>query len=1334
MSEIKPTQANIKDIYPLSPIQEGMLFHAIASEDKGVYFEQYTCLIHGELNEHQFKQAWQTVIDRHDILRTLFVWEKKDKPLQVVRQQVDLPLSRFDWRGLSSSELACSLDTFLAHDRAEGFDLSIAPLMRVTLFQIDDRTHRMVWSFHHILLDGWSGPTILNELLTSYDAIQKDGEISHATITRAPIARALPRRYKDFITWIQNQNPQNSESFWRTRLAGFDSPTRLNIANRSTERGYKSHRVTLDAETSDRLRIFASSQRVTLNNLFQAAWSLVLMRYSGEDDVVFGATVSGRSISLAGVEDMVGLFINTLPIRAQSNETTTIADLVASMRAQQNEMADFEQTPLVNIQAWSDTPRGRPLFDSILAFENYPMDKVARDHALRIDDVLAKEQPHYPLVLAVMPTREIVVQISHDCAVLSGEHAAHMLDTVICALNAMTKASDSRVQTLNVQPQNERAQIAKWNNTRREYPEGETISRLFDAQATKTPQRVAVFSDEGEMTFEQIQKRANQITSLLESRGIGRGARVGVCVKRSTAVLPLLLGITKSGAAWVPMDPMYPRQRIAFIRDDADLSLIFATQNSANEHSLPPDKTLTLEHLDETLARMSNAASPPASPPTSDDVLYLLYTSGSTGTPKGVMGLHRGTLNRFRWMWESFPFDEDEVCCAKASMSFVDSIWEMFGPLLQGIPIYFADDEIVRDAGVFVEKLNRHHATRLVLVPSLMQTILDTRQFDGNFLPHLRMCVSSGEALPVELARHWINALPNCKLLNIYGSSEVSADVTWHEIKQLDENNKYVPIGKPMANTQLRILDSHLNPTPLGVTGELYVSGEHLARGYFNREDLTAERFVEIDGVRAFRSGDLARWLGGGIIEHVGRNDQQVKVRGMRVELGEIENALLKHPSVQQVSVISRIFETGDTRLVAYIVSSDNAAANANIYRDHLKSILPEFMMPSTFVILDAMPMTPSGKIDRNALSNIGLTSVVEAKNAGAPRNMLEWQLCDVWQQLLKIDNVGIHDDFFELGGHSLLAVRLFARIEKDYGVKLPVARMYAAPTVAQLAKMIDEKNGYLDWYSLVSLQMKGSKPPFFMVHGTGGCVGDFEVWSEYLGEDQPLFGLRAMGYGQQPPYERVKEMAAHYIEQMQSIVPDGPYFFGGYEAGGLVAFEMAQQLNEKSKPHAALLINTIAPDFNYREVHMNKHFVSGFVRNLPNWVSDYVRQSSQQRKIMNARMDSLKGTIETSRNLSESFHRARSKVVESVYRAFANYTAKPYDGSITLIRTSRQPLICSFDPKMGWDRLARQVDVRVVSGSISSIIGNPDHAKAFAEALRVWLSEVSSKVIKTAT
>jgi aspartate racemase len=574
--------------------------------------------------------------------------------------------------------------------------------------------------------------------------------------------------------------------------------------------------------------------------------------------------------------------------------------------------------------------------------------------------------------------------------------------------------------------------------------------------------------------------------------------------------------------------------------------------------------------------------------------------------------------------------------------------------------------------------------------------------------------------------------LPSCKLLNVYGSSEVSADVTWHEIKQLDPRQKYEPIGKPMANTQLRILDSHLNPTPLGVIGELYIGGAHLARGYFNRDDLTRERFVDdASGVRLFRTGDLARWLGGGIVEHVGRNDQQVKVRGMRVELGEVENALLKHASTQQAAVISKVFGEGDTRLVAYIVPSDKMIVDTNVFRAHLKTVLPEFMIPSIFVILEKMPMTPSGKIDRRSLSQNELATPTES-NDNAPRNMLEWQLCEIWKELLKVPYVGTSDNFFELGGHSLLAVRLFARIDKDYGVKLPVARLYAAPTVAQQAKMIDEKNGYLDWYSLVSLQMKGSKPPLFFVHGTGGCVGDFEVWSQYLGDDQPVFGLRAMGYGSQPPYERVEDMAAHYIEQMQSIVPDGPFYFGGYESGGLVAFEMARQLIEKSKPHAALLINTIAPDFNYREVHINKHFVSGFVRNLPNWASDYVHQSSQQRKIMNMRMDSLNGTLETSRNLSESFHRARSKVVEAVYRAFSKYDAKSYPGTITLFRTNRQPLICSFDPKMGWDRVARQVNVRAVPGSISSIIGRPEHAKAFAAKLQEWLEEVNSKTAIT--
>ena len=914
LDQLMEANPQIEQVYPLSPLQQGMLFQSVYSPESRAYVGQYQRAFDG-LNVEAFKRAWRRVVQRHPVLRTGFVWRSAAESLQVVRRTVSLPWEQQDWRGLSTGELEARLEAYRVADQQQGFDLTEPPLMRMALMRFAENSYQFIWTHHHILSDGWSLQLILREVNRFYTEFSRGRNLRLKS----------PRPYQDYIAWLQQLDPSSGEAFWRKYLQGFTAPTPLPMdrvpgGSRTQEESDSELRMSLSDSLTNALQNLARKYHLTLNTLLQGAWAILLSRYSGEDDVVVGTVVSGRPAALAGVESMVGLFINTLPMRAQISPEARLLPWLQELQIQQAEAREYQHNSLVQIQGWSEVPRGLPLFESVMVFENYP---TAKRREGREAQVLVFDRINYFTILA-LPGSELVLRALYDSHHFEAATVTRMLGHLRNLLEGMVADPQRLIRSLTLTSTDERRQLlVDWNNTAVAFPQKDhCLQHLMEEQARRTPDQAALVYEQERMTYYELNRRANQLAHYLQALGVGPETLVGICIERSTGMMVGLLGILKAGGAYVPMDPAYPKDRLAYMVNDTGLKVLLTQGWPVDRLPEHGARAVCLDKEWSAIARESEQNLEVQITP--DNLAYVMYTSGSTGRPKGVLGLHRGAVNRFAWMWNTYPFEAQEVCCAKTSLSFVDSVWEIFGPLLAGVPTVIISEDVLKDIHQLVETLAAHHVTRLVLVPSMLRTMLETCCDLKESLPDLKYWVTSGEALPLDLCEQFLTTMPRRILINLYGSSEVAADVTCFDTSKAMSLH-CVPIGRPIANTQTYIVDRCLQPVPVGVVGELLVGGAGLARGYHNRAELTAEKFFpnpfsSEPGARLYKTGDLVRYLPDGNIEFLRRIDQQVKVRGFRIELGEVESVLAQHPSVQQATVIPREASPGDWRLVAYVV------------------------------------------------------------------------------------------------------------------------------------------------------------------------------------------------------------------------------------------------------------------------------------------------------------------------------------------------------------------------------------------------------------------------------
>jgi len=1074
---------NIETAYPLSPMQQGMLFHTLYAPESGTYFQQLSCTLKGDLNVLAFQQAWQQVVDRHPIWRTAFVWDNIEKPLQVVVRLVKLPCSQHDWRGLSSVEQQEQLQAFLKADREQGFQLSKAPLMRIALIQMDEETYQFIWSHHHLLLDGWSLSLVFKEVFAFYEAFRR-GQDLHLKPCRP---------YQDYIAWLQQQDLTETEAFWRQALQGFAAPTPLAVDKASKGlskqgKSYAEQQIQLSAATTAALHSLTRQHQLTLNTLVQGAWTLLLSRYSGQEDVVFGATVSGRPATLAGVESMVGLFINTLPVRVQVSPTAYLLPWLKQLQAQQVELRQYEYSSLIQVQGWSEVPRGLPLFESIVVFENYPLDASLRESgsSLELYNIQSVELTNYPLTVVAWPGRELLLQIGYDCHQFDVATITRMLGHLQTLLEGIVAHPEQQLQDLPLLTQEERQQLlVAWNDTQADYPQDQCIHQLFEAQVEQTPEAVAVMFGGQQLTYRELNCRANQVAHHLCSLGVGRDALVGICVERSLEMAVGLLGILKAGGAYVPLDPAYPQERLAFMLQDAQVSVLLTQQRlveklSEHQPPNPSDSEGEPEVAERTFPRIlcldadweaiaQESEDNPVTGVTPENLAYVIYTSGSTGKPKGVLLAHQGLVNHCVGVAEHFGLQSRDRILQFSSISFDISVEELFPSWISGASVILRSEDMVASSTALWQAIEQQRLTVLNLPTAYWHQWVHSLSLSNQLLPQtLRLVVVGGEKASPTTFSTWrqLAGVDRIRWLNAYGPTETTVTATLYEagtVLASEGATLELPIGRPIANTQIYLLDRYRQPVPIGVPGEVYIGGAGLARGYLNRPELTAEKFIpnpfsDASGGRLYKTGDQARYLSDGNIEYLGRLDNQVKMRGFRIELEEIELALLPHPAVREVVLLAREDVPGDRRLVAYVVPQPQQRPSTSDLRGFLQDRLPIYMLPSVFILLEALPLLPNGKLDRRSLPAPDHLQPELAATYVAPRTELEQTIATIWQEVLQVAKVGLYDNFFDLGGHSLLMIQVHSKLRQILNRDVSMIEMFKYPTVNSFAKYLSQE------------------------------------------------------------------------------------------------------------------------------------------------------------------------------------------------------------------------------------------------------------------------------------
>jgi surfactin family lipopeptide synthetase C len=1122
---------NVEGVHGLTPTQAGMLYESLAAEDPTLYFEQLRVDVSGNVDPDRLKSAWQRVIDRHESLRTMLVWEKVDQPVQVVRREVELPFEYLDWHGGHHD-----LDKLAQRQRQAGINLTKAPLMAVTLIQLGAEEFHLIWNYHHIVVDGWSAAVVLDEVLAAYDGLDE-------TRTRA--------QFSDYLTWTAAKNSESGRAYWSELLAGLDAPTRLALGTqRSDSQPYiaRKLRFVIPAATAQDILRVARELRITTNTLLQGACALTLAAYSNESDVAFGVTTSGRPADLAGIESGVGMFLKTLPCRLDIAEATPVSKWLLALQDQQLRADENAHVGLAEAIAGTGLSGARTPFDLVWIYENFPSRDVDR-YSLSLSNRSVFEQTNYPITLMAGASEDdLAIVALYDGSILGDRMVEEFVEYLATVASQLASRPDAPVAAMNgTTPDAERSLIETAAGPLLKFDTDTLVHERFDAQAFRIPDDVALVWDRGTLTYSRLRLESNWLATELAAKGMGPGSCIGVRMHRSPQLVTALLAIAKCGAAYMPLDPNHPPELRNLMRGEANTEVVLTESD---------------------LAQLGTAEHPPAVQLSSLDPLLITFTSGSTGTPKGVPVHHRGVMNRLEWQWDEFGSEPTEVAALKTNFTFVDHLWELWGALLAGRQIVILDESTTDNLQSFIDRLAATGVTQLGLVPSLLDAMCEHTDL-AEALPVLNTWTVSGETLPAALVARFRRQLPDALLVNLYGMSEASQDCTFHIVPAQPEST--VPIGLPIANMATYVLSPTGHLCPEGVVGELCVSGLGVSTSYINRPDTSAERFIPNpfgEGV-LYKTGDLAWRRPDGALELAGRADRQVKIRGVRIELGEIEAWLRGHKSVSEAAVVF-----SDGNLVAY-VSGPSVVPEA--LRSDAAAGLAATMVPSRIVVVDDLPKTTSGKLDRGALPAVEPAEEAEVDIAGRSPELAK--MIVLWSDLLQ-RQVGPDDDFFAIGGHSLLGLKLFSRIGREFGEEMSLAVLATASTPRAITAHLGRTGGSAQWRHLVALSTSESGRGLFCVHGAGGNVLNLKDLARQLEPNLQLVGIKASGADDGRPLpSSIEEICDAYIGEITKFQPRGPILLAGFSNGGFAAYEIARRLNEAGRlVEAVFLLDTFHP------------------------------------------------------------------------------------------------------------------------------------------------------------
>ena len=1370
-------------VFPTSFAQQRLWFLDQLAPGNPFYNVSTALHLTGSLNFTALKQTFNEIVRRHETLRTRFVMVEQ-QPVQAIPAEscanapsLTIPLPLIDLRNFDSPERDTQVQQIVTQEAQHPFNLTTGPLLRVKLLQLDEAEYLLLLNLHHIVADGWSIGVLIKELGVLYKALAGDKRCLTTSYSVSALLPELPIQYADFAQWqrewLQGEaangtSPLQSQLvYWQKQLNG------ISVLNLPTDRlrpavpSYRGAKQFLELPHSltQALEALSSQEGVTLFMTMLAAFQTLLYRYTQQEDIVVGSPIANRNRS--ELEGLIGFFVNSLVLRTDFSAKATFRELLNRVREITLEAYSHQDLPFEKLVEELHPERDlsyHPFFQVVFSLQNTPIETLELSgltlSLFEFDSKTAKLDLEFHLW---QDSESLKGQMVYSTDLFDDKTITRMLGHFQTLLESIVANPEQRISDLSLLTVQERQELLiDWNDTKRDYPENKCFHQLFEAQVQETPDAIALVFDDEQLSYKELNIRSNQLAHYLKKLGVVPDVLVGICVERSPEAIVALLGILKAGGAYLPLDPSLPQERLDFMLEDAQVSVLL-TQEKLLKHF--EDFSNPIICIDKDWATITqHSQENPTSCVTFDNLAYVIYTSGSTGKPKGVLLQHQGLSNLAASQIEVFNIQPINRILQFASLSFDASIFEIVMALQTGATLYLANKESLLPGQLLLNLLREKAITHVTLPPAVL-AVLATES-----LPALQTIICAGESCTDDIVKRWWKS--QRRFFNAYGPTEATV---WSTVAEISTMSEKPPIGRPIANTQIYILDKYLQPLPIGIIGELYISGEGLAQGYLNRPESTIEKFIpnifsDKKGARLYKTGDLARYRPDGNIEFLGRIDNQVKIRGFRIELSEIETVLSQHQSVQKAVVIVKENVSGDKYLVAYIVPNIETQNFMSLLRKFLKEKLPEYMIPKAFVMLDSLPLTASGKVDRLALTELNTpTSHSIDKAFIAPRTPTESTLAKIWAEVLNIERLGIYDNFFDLGGDSLLTVRLMKQIHKHFERELPLSSLFLNPTIESLATSLSSQADSLPWSPLVPIQPAGSSPAFFCVHPIFGVVFPYYELAANLGKNQPFYGLQPIGLdGKSSPLTRIEDMAAHYIEALRRVQPKGPYFLGGWSFGGWVAFEMAQQL-QKSGEEVALLavLDTLAPipgnipslgsgfkfmlttvaryiwpfflDYFYLIIAIAKNRINSLTSRLTNFTQI----------VQNSFWESLTRSLQTNlfshfilkedatvniipeesklRLLSELAIRPMLRVFYANSQAVLNYVPQAYPKRINLFRTNVQSSIAKEDSSMGWDQLTvGGTEIHHIPGNHLTMLRKP-HIQILAAQLKACIEKAQN-------
>lgn len=1158
----------IEDVYELSPLQQGMLLHSLYDGDSDTYVAQHSFAVDGPLDATALETAWRQTVQAHPALRTSFHWEDLDEPLQVVHRRVPVELRRHDWSDLDGAVQDEQAEQLLAAERAAGFDPARAPLLRLDLVRLDTERHLVVWTHHMLPVDGWSIPLVIGEVVARYLSL---------TAGTPPPPPAPP--YRDYIAWLQRQDLEAARRYWTEALGDSAEFAPLGPLRPSREDGTPSvideHNLELGEELSAALRQAAARYGVTPGTLMLAAWALVMERFTGDGRVRFGVASSGRPAELPQVERMVGSFVNSLPLQLEVPAAGPVGEWVREVQARHAAARRYEFSPLARIKSWAGVAAAGRLFDTLLVLENYPVDlgesAVGR---LTMRGLTDFEKTSEPLTIFVTAASSLRALYHRDR--IDSRDVAEILGSYRMALEGLAREPGigtvaSRVARYGQADPAASGPFARYGDREACLPE------LVRRWARQTPSAPAVVADQGVLDYRGLWDRSCALAAALADAGVRRGATVGVCAERSLDLVVAVLGVQLAGAAYLPLEPSLPEARLAFMVADSGAAAVVAQPDFTDlAHRIGAERVISSCDTHHTAPDRTPA------PGRGGDLAYVIYTSGSTGRPKGVAVTHEAILNRLLWMQDTFGLTPEDRVLHKTPFGFDVSVWELFWPLISGAVLVVARPGGHQDAAYLARILADEKVTTAHFVPSMLELFVDDP--GAAALPALRRVLCSGEALPYGLTRRFARLLPRTELHNLYGPTEAAVDVTWWDCAGTAPPG-VVPIGRPVANMRTHVLDSRLAEAPRSVPGELYLGGIQLATGYVGRPGLTAATFVAHplagSGGRLYRTGDKVRRLADGSLEFLGRIDHQVKINGYRIELGEVEHALTGHHAVREAAVVVRT--RGEHReLAAYVTTAMDHEELPSRLKAHLAERLPRYMVPATVTVLDAMPLSRNGKLDRSKLPDPGRAPQLgDTGPHQEPETPGEKAVAAAFGAVLGLDSVGRDGDFFALGGTSVDAVRAVRLIE---GATIPLITEH--PTVRTLAAALETPAAVPGMLVSLTPRAQSVAQPATLpgtqlvcVPFGGGSAIAYRALANRLSPDVALKAVTLPGHepGSDPGLRSVDDIAVECAEAVLAL-PPGPLAVYGHCVGVATAVEVVRRVEAAGRPVRRLFLGASFP------------------------------------------------------------------------------------------------------------------------------------------------------------